>query len=198
MVLGIEPAHASVEGLHAVALAAHRLLARLLRELGGCKLPVPRATGQQRWFPCDVRIVIVATLVMGCTTYERHVVVNDGGGACLYESAVAADQSYPATLQTFTSRSSVVVAVGVAISTCDRDAQAWCGVERDGTTLRIDSLASWIPWEGPCSREAAGVGATCETEELDAGTYAVVYGSATTSLTVPSTALSPCLRPGSD
>jgi hypothetical protein len=137
-------------------------------------------------------MVLITMLIAGCSVYEPHTVVNDGGEACLF-AAVPTDRN---EAQLFANGATLTVSFYVGISTCDRDAQAWCGVTRDGNALRIDSLASWIPWHGQCSRELASVSATCESDELDAGTYTVVYGSATTTLTVPSSVTPPCLAPG--
>jgi hypothetical protein len=130
---------------------------------------------------------LFAALLVACAAGEPHVVRSDVGQACMFPDADAALQYRPPTVQVYAAGAQPVITVGsFGCSTCDRDQQAWCEVTRDGDVLRVATLSSWIEWDGACSREVCGLRTSCDVPALDAGTYTLVLGSASTTVAVPS------------
>ncbi|MEM9453436.1 MAG: hypothetical protein AAGF11_04605 [Myxococcota bacterium] len=73
-------------------------------------------------------------------------------------------------------------------SSCDELIEASCTTTLEGTTLRVEAIATVRSETGPdviCTADCGPATTTCETPELSPGIYTVVYGEQQTELTVP-------------
>lgn len=83
---------------------------------------------------------------------------------------------------------------------CSTERMASCSVSRSGQTLTVTAKLSWIQaTSGPCTLDCAWLTATCASEPLSAGTYRVVFGERSTTLTVTTSSTArPCIDPPED
>jgi hypothetical protein len=138
-----------------------------------------------------MRLIAVGFALAGCASEPREVRYN-AGTACLYAERASVGTQVP---QTFTPAASVIVSVTTSTGACDSDRRTECSVQREGATLRVSSVASWVPPDDStlCTRDAVPLTATCATAQLDAGPYVVTFGDNAMVLDVPSTREPPCV-----
>ena len=75
-------------------------------------------------------------------------------------------------------------------SSCTADRVAHCDVvQLDPTTIRVSAHADWSDFTkdmGVCTRDCAAFSTTCTTPDaVAAGTYTLVFGDSTMTLTIP-------------
>ena len=78
---------------------------------------------------------------------------------------------------------------------CDDLATLQCSVRREGQKLTVTARYWAYHKEGSsCTDQCREVTASCETPELEPGTYSVSYGAETYALQIPSRLRAPCLN----
>ena len=84
-------------------------------------------------------------------------------------------------------------------SSCMQEQMGSCSVTANGTTLNATTYGSYVDVKDSighsgCTADCRGIGATCETDPVPAGSYTIIYGTHTLALTVPSQLdLPPCV-----
>lgn len=132
----------------------------------------------------------------GCGAFsweERR--VDDEGHVCLSAEAfpfgsalVRLDENAPLTVK--------VVAPTCLSSTCSRDAHGSCDLVRRDQELLVTSRFVWEEkTRGSCTDDCGQLSATCSSEPLPAGNYAVRHGAEQHALVIPSRDLPACLPP---
>ncbi len=89
---------------------------------------------------------------------------------------------------------------GCLSASCSTDRAASCTVSRSGGTLTVRANLSWTQETGgPCTADYDSLRVMCSSEPLPAGTYSVVFGEHTTTLTVATSSTArPCVHPSKD
>lgn len=75
-------------------------------------------------------------------------------------------------------------------SSCDRNGTSSCEATLDGTTITVTSEFSWETATGigvACTDDCGMLSAACDVGPLPEGTYTIVHGTETTTVTVPTT-----------
>ena len=73
-------------------------------------------------------------------------------------------------------------------SSCSEFHETSCAIERDGTTITVNSQGSYTdttPPDGACTADCGSLSATCQGPELEAGTYTIEHGDETWEFDVP-------------
>lgn len=122
-------------------------------------------------------LVLVLSLACGGEKWEPMEVV-DQGSTCLV--ATEAD-----ALGTVTVYSDECMS-----SSCDRNEQGSCTATLDGDTITVTSIFSWETATGnvDCTDDCGLLSADCTVGPLAAGSYTLVHGSDTETVTVPTEA----------
>ena len=105
----------------------------------------------------------------------------------------------PSGPQSFASGAPIVLRVAGASclsSSCTSDVIARCTAALDGQAVRVEADFSWSETSGACTDDCRSIVATCSTPALSAGTYTIVLGTRSATVTVgelgPQTA---CITP---
>ena len=131
------------------------------------------STSRPRWLTWSL-----ALLLAGCTAADEDTEDRDYenvGRACVSGQQDQAHQ--------------VEVDFGVCLSSsCDELVEASCTTTLDGTTLRVEAMATVRSQTGPnvaCTADCGPATTTCDTPVLAPGTYTVIYGEQQSEFTIP-------------
>lgn len=141
-------------------------------------------------------LALALVALVSCDADRERTTFHDTGSACLHVSPNpfndCAEREIPANAPL---RVEVDFATCTS-SSCDTVLNAACRASRSGSVITVEAEAV-IEREGTeCTDDCSFVGASCELEALPAGTYELRYGSASTTLTVPSTTSTACAGEG--
>jgi len=133
----------------------------------------------------------------GWTTREK----DNRGPLCLSSDVPADPQRFVRAAQRPGSALAVApgqalhaVFLGACLSSCERNAQVSCSVERQGSTLEAKLHVSYErnPDNG-CTEAGACTGKVCSLPALEAGSYKLRYAHQTVAFEVPGSIAPPCL-----
>jgi hypothetical protein len=150
----------------------------------------------------DLGVVVLSLLLgLSCDPFGTEHTFEDEGRVCLYPGGSTAANPFglqrdPLPYQANQALDLVITMPDCLSSSCSHDERATCSAAVEGTTIRVQSAASYRQQGTTCTDDCGALAARCSTAPLPAGTYDIRHGDTTLTITIPSTVPPPCAGKG--
>jgi hypothetical protein len=135
-------------------------------------------------------------VVLGCSTDDGDVIVNDQGSLCVLHVDNASQNPFGCGELTFPADEPLVFSVDFGIcmsSSCDLAIKASCQAVRDGSIIQVTAEGSYRHEGDECTDDCIRLVARCETEALPAGDYEIHYAGESMAWSLPTTRAKRCM-----